>query len=100
MTILNLSTQYFTPTTGQTITVLPADNHIAVIIEPAGALLALTVALPAMQNGQIVRFVSTAAITALTLTSGVSIVQGITTLLGGTSAVYIYYAATNKMYRI
>lgn len=80
----------FTPTTGQTITLVKGTNKI----NPSGALLALTVAMPTSpQEGDIVRMVYTQAITTLGITSASTIYAAITTAIIGTSASWQYIGA-------
>jgi hypothetical protein len=65
------NTNYSTPLTGTTVTAAATDSTI--LLEPAGTIAALTVALPAaaaLKDGQTLRIASTQTITALTLTPG------------------------------
>jgi len=102
------NTNYSTPLTGTTVTVAPTDS--TVLVEPAGTIAALTVALPAastLKDGQTLRVVSTQNITALTMTPGTGSTManpGATALtVSGTTAYnyeFMYRVATAKWYRI
>ena len=64
------SVQYVTPTTGATVTV-NATGKVALLINPAGTLLALTVALPGSpSDGDVVTISSSQIITGLTISEG------------------------------
>lgn len=95
-TISNFGTiDYQTPTTGSTISSIVGSN----IIEPAGALLALTVTLPASpNNGDIAAYTFTTTITGLTFTGG-TVVNTITTAAAGGTIKFIYYSGTSKWYK-
>lgn len=90
----------YTPTTGQTIS--PAQAHRQyVLLNPAGALLALTIALPASPNdGDIVVIGSSKAITTLTMTVGGSIIGTLSTMALGGFGAWIYDLASTTWYRI
>jgi hypothetical protein len=93
---------YFTPLTGTTVQ-CPGGSAAAaeVIIDPAGTLAALTVALPTTPvNGQNVVIPTTQTITALTLTAATgTILNAPTTLAGGQAIEYKYLSAQNKWIR-
>lgn len=99
---LATATQYATPTTGQTVTLLPfSPAKLVGFVDPAGTLVALTVALPVASDGQIVAISSSQAITTLTLTTGVgSILNAITTLALGGFAMYAWSATAAKWFRL
>ena len=94
--VLNLLPQYATPTTGTTVTMTSS----VLIIEPAGALLALTVQLPASPtNGQMARFTCTAAVTTLTLDgNGNTVVAAPASLAANGHAEFVFRASTSKWY--
>lgn len=76
-TLVDKGYTYVQPTTGQTVTLGNKDWHT--IIDPAGALLALTVQMPASPvDGQLIDFKVSQAITTLTVSpnSGQSVVGG------------------------
>lgn len=76
-TLVDVGYTYSQPTTGQTVTLGNKDWHT--IIDPAGALLALTVQMPASPvDGQLIDFKVSQAITTLTVSpnSGQSVVGG------------------------
>lgn len=85
---------YFTPTTGSTISTTVGDN----IIEPAGALLALTINLPTPVNGMKVHYTFTQAITTVTFANGTT-VNPITTTAAGGEIGWQYYSGTNSWYK-
>lgn len=95
-TVSNFGTiDYQTPTTGQTISSIVGSN----IIEPAGALLALTVNLPSSPNsGDIAAYTFTTAITGLTFGNG-TVVNTVTTTAAGGTIKFIYYSGTSKWYK-
>lgn len=91
------SAQYETPTTGSTVT-FGAGSEV-MTINPAGALLALTIAFPASPvNGETRSFNSTQAVTTLTLSGG-TFIGGLTTLSLGGFATYIYSSGDSKWHR-
>lgn len=95
----NITSQRFVPTTGGTVTVANMDQQIIpVIIDPAGTLATLTVALPANPyDGQIVIVCSSQIITALTMTG--TIIGAITSMAVGSFAHYVYNSNQTKWYR-
>lgn len=102
------NTNYSTPLTGTTVTAAATDSTI--LLEPAGTIAALTVALPAataLKDGQTIRIASTQTITALTLTPGTGTTianPGATALTVSATTAYnyelMYKASTAKWYRI
>lgn len=88
------------PTTGGAVSLPPGTT----IINPVAALLALGITLPscsAAVNGEIVRFVTTKAVAAVTLSSIAGAVVGtLTTLLGGGASGFICYGAGPAWYRL
>lgn len=85
--------QYVTPTTGSTVNV-NANGNVNLFINPAGTLLALTVALPGSpQDQDKVRLFSSQAITGLTMSNG-TIIGPLTTMAIGTFAEYTYFSDT------
>lgn len=104
--IIDGGTYAATPTTGQTVTI-PFGYSTAVII-PAGTLAELTVAFPtkaaldaASADGYEVQIKTTAALTALTLSStGATFLDGVSTLAALGYVKYRYIAASSLWYRI
>lgn len=91
------STQYETPTTGSTVTF--GDGKEVMTINPAGALLALTIAFPATPaDGETRSFNSTQAVTTLTLSGG-TFVGGLTSLSLGSFATYVFSSGDSKRHR-
>jgi hypothetical protein len=91
--------QYVTPTTGNTVNANDAGNH-TLIINPAGSLLALTVALngsPA--DGDVLKICSSQVVTTFSMTGG-TIVGALTTLAVATFAAYVYNATASKWFRV
>lgn len=92
--------EYQTPLTGFSIT--PANTTNTLILEPAGALLAGTVTMPASPvNGQPFTLVSTAAITALTTSAnaGQTILGALTTIAADGASSWVYRLANTTWYR-
>lgn len=82
--------QYATPTTGQTVV---ANGSGALVVAPAGTLLALTVTVPSSPvDGQTFSIFSTQIITTLTMNGG-TIASGLTTI-GVNGAAHWKYSAT------
>lgn len=93
------STQYVTPTTGQTVTANNSAN-LSVLIDPAGTLLALTFAFNSSPtDGDLVRLGSSQAITTLTISGG-TIIGTLTSMALGSFATFIYNASSNKWFRV
>ena len=92
--------QYSAPVAAATVTVAAATT--ALVMEPAGTLATLTVALPAGTEGKQVKIASTQEISALTLTAngGDTIVHAPTTMLIDTVFALIFRASTSKWYKI
>lgn len=99
--------QYAAPATGNTVTV--AANVSNLVLDPAGTIATLTVALPAASaliDGQTLHISSSQTVTALTMSagSGTSISNSPTALTISTTASYgyefIYRAANTKWYRL
>lgn len=89
---------YSTPATGATITLTQARHQIA-LLNPAGTLATLTVALPVSPNdGDIVNIGSSQIITALTITG--TIIGTLTTLTVAGFAKFIFNATAAKWFRI
>ena len=102
MSYISPKKQIATPTTGTTVTVANADGDIRLILNPAGTLLALTVAFPsAPRDGQILAMSSSQILTGLTLTSGGTILGTLTTMAAVNGyASWVYDLAGTKWYRI
>lgn len=91
--------QYVTPTTGSTVTV-NSTGFIKLKINPAGTLLALTIALPGSPtDGDVVNVSSTQAITTLTMSGG-TIVGPLTTMAIGSFAEYEYVSDSSSWFRV
>lgn len=86
------------PTTGQTVTV-QSSGTVKLFINPAGTLVALTIALPSSPSDlDSVNISSSQAITGLTMSGG-TIVGPLTTMAIGTFATYTFSATTNQWWR-
>lgn len=95
--------QYSQPTTGATVTIAnnTTNYETTLIIDPAGPILALTIALPSTPtDGQSVSIGTSQAITGVTMTSGATIVAGVTTLALGGTAKYMYKASNTTWFKI
>lgn len=93
--VSNYSHTIFTPTTGQTITL---TNNQYNIINPAGALLALTVNLPSSPtNNDVVYIKFTQTVTTVTYANG-TVVDGITGPAAGGLVVLTYDSGTTSWY--
>ena len=94
--------QIATPTTGTTVTIANADGDIRLILNPAGTLLALTVAFPsAPHDGQVLDMACSQIITGLTSTSGGTILGTLTTMAAVNGfASWVYDLAGTKWYRV
>ena len=85
--------QYKIPVAAETVTV----NNPVVILEPAGTLATLTIKFPNIScNGQHLWFVSTAAVTALTITNATIVGTTPTALVANTPKKFVAY--NNKWY--
>jgi hypothetical protein len=81
--------QEVAPTTGSTVTV-NSNGFVVLLINPAGSLLALTIALPSSPTtGDRVEISSTQAITTVTMSGG-TISGALTTLAASGKATYVY----------
>lgn len=92
--------QYATPTTGTTVTVDPATT--ALLVNPAGTLLALTIAFPPGTDGKYLIISCSQILTGLTLTaSGSDTILGAVTALASANlfATYIFSATAGKWFR-
>lgn len=91
--------QYSAPTTGATVTV-NGNGNIKLLINPAGSLLALTIAFPASpQDGDVLQLGSTQAVTTVTMSGG-TIVGGLTSFVIGSSATYCYSTTAAEWVKI
>lgn len=91
--------QYTTSTSG-TVTMNDTGQDVD-LIHDAGATVTLTIAFPATPfNGQKVRLTSVGGITTMTLTSGGTITNALTTLSTGIGCHYVYVAAQTKWYKL
>lgn len=92
-----VTTQYVQPTTGQTVTANVGVN--ALLIDPVGTLVALTVTLPPSPvEGQSFMIGCSQIITTLTITG--TIVGTLTTLAVGGFARFCYSATASKWFRV
>jgi hypothetical protein len=90
--LIDNAVQYAVPTTGQTVTAGAAIQRI--VINPAGALLALTITFPPTPlNGQLFSWVTTQAVTTLTLTSSATINNGPSAQTAGQTSKFVYVSA-------
>lgn len=92
--VANYAHSIFTPTTGQTVTLVKNRYNI---INPAGALLALTVALPAANNNDLVYIKFTQNVTTLSYSGG-TVSDAITAPTIGSLIVLVYDLGTNIWY--
>lgn len=84
--------QYATPTTGTTVT---SNGNSQLVVNPAGTLLALTIAFPSSPiDGQQFNIASTQILTGLTLTSGATILGTLTTLAAANGFAGWVYSST------
>lgn len=90
--------QYVTPTTGSTVNV-NTNGYVRLLINPAGTLVALTVALPASpQDGDILELCSSQVVTGLTMSGG-TIIGALTSMAVATFAKYTYSATAAQWFR-
>lgn len=92
--VSNYAHSIFTPTTGQTVILVKNRYNI---INPAGALLALTVALPAANNNDLVYIKFTQNVTTLSYSGG-TVSDAITAPTIGSLIVLVYDLGTNIWY--
>lgn len=93
------SFQYEIPLTGATITMGALISTL--LINPAGTLASLTVNLPAAKDGQRATICSNKVITAFTLAAvGTTLLNPITTLTAGGSAVYQYFESSTLWFKV
>lgn len=89
------------PTTGTTVTIAQTTGRE--LIAPSGSLLALTVTLPTCSStyaGQILRVSSSQTITTVTMSAlAGTLLDALTTILGGGAAEYTCYGPTSTWYR-
>lgn len=90
--------QYVTPTTGSTVNV-NTNGNVKLFLNPAGTLVALTVAFPSSPSDQdVVMVTSSQAITTLTMSNG-TVIGPLTTMAIGTFASYTYFSDTSSWAR-
>lgn len=90
--------QYTTPTTGSTVTANTSGN-VKLLLNPAGALLALTIALNgAPSDGDTLNISASQAITTLTMSGG-TVIGPLTSAAIGTFAIYIYSSTSSNWFR-
>lgn len=91
--------QYSTPTTGSTITA-NTGGKVALLINPAGALLALTLSLnSSASNGDTISIGASQAVTTFSMTNG-TVVGPLTSLAIGTFATFMYSTDASEWFRI
>lgn len=94
-TLTNKGHSIFTPTTGGTVTLV---NNKENIINPAGAIAAITLALPASpSNNDIIDLTFTQSVTTISYSGG-TVLGGLTTILQGGQYHLIYDTATTTWY--
>lgn len=94
-------TQYSTPTTGTTVSVVPANTgqSVYLLITPAGTIAALTILLYASPaDGQELIVSTTQTITALTVNGNTKTVLGAPTTLAANGFFRLRYDAVNQTY--
>jgi hypothetical protein len=100
--VIDIGIQASVPTTGQTVII--GDHFSALVVAPAGTLSALTIQLPTCSvsyNGKITRFMSTQAVTTLTVTATAgSIVGAPASMTVNSFAGFACYSASTSWYRI
>lgn len=90
--------QYSAPTTGSTVTV-NTNGFVRLLLNPAGALLALTITLPGSpSDGDVAELASSQAVTTLTMNGG-TIIGPLTTLAIGTFAKYTFSTTAASWFR-
>lgn len=91
--------QYATPTTGQTITASVSGN-VSLLINPAGTLVALTLALnPSPSDGDIINIASSQVVTGFTMSGG-TVIGALTSLAVASFACYQFSATASQWFRI
>ena len=96
--VLSSPYAYTTPTSGSTVTASSTANNL--ILNPAGSLATLTIAMPSTPaDGQIFSVSTTQIITVLTFTATPTIYNAPTTLAAGAVARFQYSAAVNSWFR-
>ncbi len=92
-------TQDSAPTTGSTVNIA-SWGYVNLVINPAGAILALTLNFPSSpQDGDTINFCTTQTITTLSITGG-TLVGALSTLLSGSFGYYVYNSTTSKWVRM
>lgn len=91
--------QYSTPTTGQTVNASTSGN-VSLLINPAGSLLALTLALnPSPSDGDMLNIASSQIVTGFTMSGG-TVIGALTSMAVATFARYQYSATAAVWFRI
>lgn len=91
--------QYVTPTTGSTVTATAARN-VMLLINPAGTLVALTLALNGSPlDGDIINLASSQVVTGFTMSGG-TVIGPLTSLAVATFATYCYSASSSNWFRV
>lgn len=90
-----INIQYVAPTTGQSVTILPGTDLLA--IDPAGTLATLTIVLPTGSEGKTVKIGASQILTLLTVTG--TIVGTLTSLGLGGFAEFVFSASSSKWFR-
>ena len=98
--MMNLVKQISTATSG-TVTVPDTKQDCQLVHDAASLAVTLTITLPTTPtDGQRVGIVSTLGVTTLTLSSGLTIVGGLSTMAALGCATYMYESSTNKWYKV
>lgn len=89
------TTQYATPTTGQTVTA-NSTGFVRLLINPAGTLATLTVTLPGSpSDGDIIDIWCTQIVTALTMNGG-TIIGALASFAVGSHSTFIYSSSASE----
>lgn len=92
-------TQYVAPTTGQTVNV-NTNGYVQLFINPAGTILALTIALPGSpSDGDRLTLGSSQIVTGLTMSGG-TVIGALTSLAVASFADYVYNATAASWFRM
>lgn len=91
--------QYSTATSG-TVSIQNTKQNVQLVHDAVSLAVTLTVTFPSAPiDGQTFGFCSTLGVTTLTLSSGLSIIGGVSTIAAGGFATWIYDVTANKWFR-